>query len=211
MIPKKRGAGGIELLTRLLAPVMNLVHFPAELLPMAVVRPLSGSGALGVFSELVHQYGPDHLLSRTAAVIYGSTETTFYVLAVYFGSVNIKAAFFLVRFLEDVGYTGSRHFDAHAYRQSDLQDVKAFARGSMRTYMILKEKSAIWNADKRIQSLLKEINVQDAPLSKLTKRFSAANATKLLAANLDRIELAKARLPYEELDQLTMEILMGVA
>jgi xylose isomerase len=127
-----------------------------------------------------------------------------------FGSSNYKAAFFLVKLLEDNGYNGPRHFDSHAYRQSDLEDVKEFARGSMRTYSILKEKAARWNADREIQDLVKLINVQDANLSKLTKRYSSGNAKKLLAAPLDRIELAKARLPYERLDQLTMEIVTGV-
>ena len=98
----------------------------------------------------------------------------------------------------------------HAYRQSDYEDVKEFAAGCMRTYMILKEKAAAWNADKEIQALLKEINVEDSALSKLTKQFSTGNAKKLLDAQLDRIELAEGRLPYEKLDQLTMEILMGV-
>jgi xylose isomerase len=127
-----------------------------------------------------------------------------------FGSVSYKSAFFLVKLLEDSGYNGPRHFDSHAYRQSDYQDVREFAKGSMRTYMILKEKAARWNADKEIQGLLKEINVEDAGLSKLTKRFSAGNARKLLEAPLDRLELARARLPYEQLDQLTMEVLLGV-
>lgn len=127
-----------------------------------------------------------------------------------FGSANLKHAFFLVKLLEDRKYGGPRHFDSHAYRQSDYDDVKAFARGSMRTYMILKEKAQRWNADKQIQALLEEINVNDSALSKLTRKFSPANAKKLLAANLDRVELAKARLPYEQLDQLTMEVIMGV-
>jgi xylose isomerase len=126
-----------------------------------------------------------------------------------FGQANLKHAFFLVKLLEDNKYNGSRHFDAHALRTSDLQDVKAFAKGCMRTYMILKEKAARWNADKEIQGLLKVINQDDA-LSKLTKNFSDANAKKLLAAPLNRVELAKERLPYEQLDQLTMELLMGV-
>ena len=127
-----------------------------------------------------------------------------------FGSSNYKAAFFLVKLLEDNGYNGPRHFDSHAYRQSDLEDVKAFAAGSMRTYMILADKVKRWNADKDIQGLLKIINVQDAGLSKLTKKFSTESAKKLLASPLDRIELAKAPLPYEKLDQLTLEVLMGV-
>ncbi len=127
-----------------------------------------------------------------------------------FGSVNLKHAFFLVKLLEDYGYNGPRHFDAHAYRQSDYEDVKEFARGCMRTYMILKEKARRWNADKEIQGLLKQINVEDNLLSKLTRRFTAANAKKLLNTDLDRHRLAESPLPYEKLDQLTMEILMGV-
>lgn len=86
------GAGGITMLTHALAPVLNLIHFPPELVPMAMIRPLSGGATLGVFTEIVKQYGPDHLLSRTAGTIFGSTETTFYVLAIYFGSVGIKRA-----------------------------------------------------------------------------------------------------------------------
>jgi xylose isomerase len=126
-----------------------------------------------------------------------------------FGSSNYKAAFFLVKLLEDNKYNGPRHFDSHAYRQSDLKDVKHFARGSMKTYTILADKVKRWNADKQIQALLKEINATDG-ISRLTKKFSKANAKKLLAAPLDRVELAKARLPYEELDQLTAEVLLGV-
>src|SRR5687767_9907164 len=73
-----------------------------------------------------------------------------------FGAVNIKAAFFLVKFLEDVGYDGPRHFDAHAYRTEDYEGVKDFARGCMRTYLILKERAARWKADKEIQGLVQE-------------------------------------------------------
>lgn len=84
------GAGGIELLTNWLKPVMGFVHFPTELLPLCLVRPLSGSGTLGLFSDLVKEFGPDSLIARTAGTIYGSTETTFYVIAVYFGAVSVK-------------------------------------------------------------------------------------------------------------------------
>jgi spore maturation protein B len=85
-----REAGGITLLTDWLKPVLNAIHFPTELLPMCLVRPLSGSGTLGLFTDIVHQHGPDSLLARTAGTIYGSTETTFYVIAVYFGAVGVK-------------------------------------------------------------------------------------------------------------------------
>jgi spore maturation protein SpmA len=84
-----RGAGGIDLLTRWLRPALDLVRFPSELLPLALMRPLSGSGSLGLLGDLVKQFGPDSLIARMAATIYGSTETTFYVIAVYFGSVGV--------------------------------------------------------------------------------------------------------------------------
>jgi xylose isomerase len=127
-----------------------------------------------------------------------------------FGSANPKHAFFLVKLLDDMKYNGPRQFDAHAYRQSDYEDVKEFARGCMRTYMILLEKARRWNADKEIQDIIKLVNVKDNALSKLSAKYSSANAKKLLEAPLDRLELASAPLPYEKLDQLTMELLMGV-
>jgi len=85
-----RAAGGIDLLSRALTPAMRAIGFPTDLLPLVLMRPLSGSGTLGVFTELVKQLGPDHLTVRMAGTIFGSTETTFYVLAVYFGSVGVK-------------------------------------------------------------------------------------------------------------------------
>jgi spore maturation protein SpmA len=85
-----RGAGGIDLLSRGLDPLFQAIGFPTELLPMAIMRPLSGSGTMGIFSELVTTHGPDSLLARMAGTIMGSTETTFYVIAVYFGSVAIR-------------------------------------------------------------------------------------------------------------------------
>ncbi|MGC8742878.1 MAG: nucleoside recognition domain-containing protein [Verrucomicrobiia bacterium] len=85
-----RGAGGIELLSDLLKPALDKLGFPVEILPMALVRPLSGSATLGIFSDIVKQCGADSLTARIAGTLYGSTETTFYVVAVYFGSVNIR-------------------------------------------------------------------------------------------------------------------------
>jgi spore maturation protein SpmA len=91
-----RAAGGIDLLSRLIAPLTRAVGFPSDLLPLVLLRPLSGSGTLGVFTELVKQFGPDSLLARTAGTIFGSTETTFDVLAVYFGAVGVKRARYAV-------------------------------------------------------------------------------------------------------------------
>jgi spore maturation protein SpmA/spore maturation protein SpmB len=85
-----RGAGGIEAMKSLLSPLLVPLGFPPDLLPLALVRPLSGSASLALFSELVQTTGADSLVSRMAATIYGSTETTFYVIAVYFGSVAIR-------------------------------------------------------------------------------------------------------------------------
>jgi spore maturation protein SpmA len=85
-----KGAGGIDLLTKLLSPVLTPLHFPPDLVPMALMRPLSGSATLALLTDIVHRLGPDSVVSLTAATIYGSTETTFYVVAVYFGSVGIK-------------------------------------------------------------------------------------------------------------------------
>ena len=85
-----KGAGGIDLLSRVLSPILTPLHFPTDLLPLALMRPLSGSATLALLTDIVHRLGPDNIVSLTAATIYGSTETTFYVAAVYFGAVGIK-------------------------------------------------------------------------------------------------------------------------
>jgi xylose isomerase len=126
-----------------------------------------------------------------------------------FGSRDIKAAFYLVKFLEDVGYAGMRHFDAHAYRTEDYEGVKDFARGCMRTYLILKEKAAQFNADKEIQDLLAEINADDGSMSEYFGAYSAEKAENLKAAEFDREKLGRRGLQYEKLDQLTVDLLLG--
>jgi len=85
-----KGAGGIDLLTRALAPILGPLQFPPDLLPLALMRPLSGGASLAIFTEMVQRLGPDHIVTLMAATIFGSTETTFYVVAVYFGSVGVK-------------------------------------------------------------------------------------------------------------------------
>ncbi len=85
-----KGAGGIDLLARGLSPILTPLHFPTDLLPIALMRPLSGGATLALFTDVVHRLGPENIVSLMAATIYGSTETTFYVAAVYFGSVGIK-------------------------------------------------------------------------------------------------------------------------
>jgi spore maturation protein SpmA len=85
-----KGAGGIDLLTRVLTPVLGPLQFPPDLLPIALMRPFSGGATLALFTDVVHRLGPDNIISLMAATVYGSTETTFYVAAVYFGSVGVK-------------------------------------------------------------------------------------------------------------------------
>ena len=126
-----------------------------------------------------------------------------------FGSANPKQAFFLVKFLEDVGYEGSRHFDAHAYRTSDYEDVKAFARGCMRTYLILKEKAERWNADPEIQALLAKIAEDDGTTAAVLGPYSTERAAALKEIDFDRRVLGARGQPYEALDQLTVDLLLG--
>src|SRR6187399_1927057 len=125
-----------------------------------------------------------------------------------FGAANIKSSFFLVKFLEDVGYSGPRHFDAHAYRTEDYNGVKDFARGCMRTYVVLKEKAARWNADQEIQAIVKEAHRAGQPAPALSN-YSRQHRDELLKAPLDRKVLAARGLSYERLDQLTVDILLG--
>lgn len=127
-----------------------------------------------------------------------------------FGSYSLKPAFFLVKFLEDVGYTGSRHFDAHAYRTEGPQGVRDFATGCMRTYLILKEKARRFNADPEIQALLAEIRGGDASQLPFEGGFSREKAAALKNREFDRVELGKREMNYERLDQLTVELLLGV-
>jgi xylose isomerase len=126
-----------------------------------------------------------------------------------FGAEMIKQNFFLVKFLEDVGYSGSRHFDAHAYRTDGPEGVKAFARGCMRTYLILKDKAARFNSDPDIQALLAQINADDGAYSWLSGGYSADKAKRLKAEAFDRVALGQRDLNYEALDQLTVELLLG--
>ncbi len=127
-----------------------------------------------------------------------------------FGAVDLKSAFFLVKLLADHGYDGSLHFDAHAYRTEDYEGVKDFARGCMRTYMILKDKAARFNADKEIQALRAQINVGNKELEGLVGHFTPLAMKQLKGIKFDRPVMGAKGLPYEKLDQLTNEILMGV-
>lgn len=85
-----RASGAMESLGQLISPVFSLLGIPTDIFPMAIIRPMTGSGSVGILAELIHNFGSDSLVVKIAATMFGSTETTLYVLAVYFGSVNIN-------------------------------------------------------------------------------------------------------------------------
>ena len=126
-----------------------------------------------------------------------------------FGSEDTKGAFFLVKLLEDAGWAGMRHFDSHAYRTEDEEGVWDFARGSMRTYLILKEKVARFNADPEIQALLAALRERGAAPGERVQ-FSADAARRIKEQSFDLDALRSRGYAYERLDQLTMELLLGV-
>src|SRR5438105_1313535 len=125
-----------------------------------------------------------------------------------FGSESMKALFFVVKLLEESGYEGPRHFDAHAYRTEDADGVWDFARGCMRTYLLLKNKARQFCEDREIQTLLAEIRqpAEDVALGP----YSRDRAAQFKARAFDRHALAARRLPYERLDQLVVDLLLGV-
>ncbi len=127
-----------------------------------------------------------------------------------FGSESIKNLFFLVKLLEDAGYGGPRHFDAHSYRSEDEEGVWEFAAGCMRNYLILKEKARRFNADNEIQSLLAEISSTNGDSVKGIGPYTGARAESIKTMLVDRAELAAKKIPYERIDQLTVDILFGV-
>jgi xylose isomerase len=123
-----------------------------------------------------------------------------------FGSESIKNLFFLVRLLESA-YDGPRHFDAHSYRSENEEGVWVFAAGCMRNYLILKDKARQFDEDAEIKALLDEIRGDAVePLG----RYTPEKANKVKELSLDRTELAGKPLPYERLDQLTVDILFGI-
>jgi xylose isomerase len=126
-----------------------------------------------------------------------------------FGSEDPKQAFFLVKLLEDAGWNGMRHFDSHAYRTEDQNGVWDFAAGSMRTYLILKEKVERFNADAEIQGLLGTLRERGAAPG-LRVTYTPESAKALRARQFDLPTMRAQGYAYERLDQLTIELLLGV-
>lgn len=126
-----------------------------------------------------------------------------------FGAEDIKANFFLVKLLEDSGYTGSRHFDAHAYRTEDEDGVWEFAKGCMRTYLVLKEKAQQWNADSEIQEIIRATEVDPSGFASLLSAYTPEAGQKLSDHAFDRAVFGARGYNYEKLDQLTIDLLLG--
>jgi xylose isomerase len=127
-----------------------------------------------------------------------------------FGSESAKGMFFLVRLLEEGGYEGPRHFDAHPYRTEDEEGVWDFALGCMRTYNILRAKVRRFQEDAEIQGLLAELCSDGGPEDELLGSYSTERAARLKAMTFDIEAMAWPGLRYERLDQLVTELLLGV-
>lgn len=195
------------------------IYFPTTGAYLAFIETLEHSEIVGVNPEVAHEHMAGLNMTHSVAQAWEAGKLFHidlndqipgrYDQDLRFGSANPRAAFWLVKFLEDVGYDGSRHFDAHAYRTEDYEGVKDFARGCMRTYLILKEKAAKWNADPEIRALLADAEEMNAQVPGVGG-YSKEHAAGLRASIFDRAGLASKGLRYERLDQLTIDILLGV-
>jgi xylose isomerase len=195
------------------------IYFPTTGAYLAFIETLDHSDIVGVNPEVAHEHMAGLNMTHSVAQAWEAGKLFHidlndqipgrYDQDLRFGSANPRAAFWLVKFLEDVGYEGSRHFDAHAYRTEDYEGVKDFARGCMRTYLILKNKAARWNADPEIRTLLAESSEWNSRAS-APGGYSKDNAASLKSQSFSRESLASKGLRYERLDQLTIDILLGV-
>jgi xylose isomerase len=193
------------------------IYFPTTAAYLAFITTLQYPDMVGVNPEVAHEHmaGLNFFHAIAQAIEVGKlfhidlNDQKFgrYDQDLRFGSESIKASFFVVKLLEDSGYDGPRHFDAHAYRTEDQDGVWDFARGCMRTYLILKEKAKRFNADKEIQTILKELadTRGEAPIP----IYSRAAADALKKRTFDRAAIAAKGLAYERLDQLLIDLLLG--
>ena len=190
------------------------IYFPTTSAYLAFIETLEHKEMVGVNPEVAHEQMPGLNMAHAVAQAWEAGKLFHidlndqypgrYDQDLRFGSVSPKQSFWLVKFLEDVSYEGMRHFDAHAYRTEDYDGVKDFARGCMRTYLIFKDKAEQWNNHEEIQSILAEIEATN-------KSYEIKDVGSLLSEEFDRNEMASKGLQYEKLDQLTMDILFGVA
>jgi xylose isomerase len=196
------------------------IYLPTTGSILAFIETLDHPEMVGVNPELAHEHMSGLNFTHAIAQAWDAgklfhidlNDQAFgrYDQDLRFGSHSLKSCFFLVKFLEDVGYKGSRHFDSHAYRTEDVAGVKDFARASMRSYLIYKDKGRRWNEDKEIQALLREHSALPGDGLPALNGYSRATAEALKAASFDRRGLGARGLAYERLDQLTLEVILGV-
>ena len=192
------------------------LYFPTTAAYLALIPTLAHPAMVGVNPEFAHEQmaGLSFFHAVAQAIEAGKLfhidlndqKPARFDQDLRFGSESIKPLFFLVKLLEESGYDGPRHFDAHAYRTEDQEGVWEFARGCMRTYLMLKAKVQQFAAHTGIQELLAEIR----GAAHAGERYSRARAEALKTETFDRAALAGRRLPYERLDQLVIDLLLGV-
>ena len=195
------------------------IYMPTTGAYLAFITTLARPELVGVNPEVAHEHMSGLNMTHSVAQAWEAGKLFHidlndqvpgrYDQDLRFGSAGVKQAFWLVKFLEDVGYSGARHFDAHAYRTENFDGVRDFARGCMRTYLTFKEKAKQWNSDEEIKSILADINEGESGVPQVGG-YTSAGAKALLGYEFDRKALASKKLPYERLDQITIDILLGV-
>ena len=193
------------------------IYFPTTAAYLAFIGTLAHPDMVGVNPEVAHEHmiGLNfyHVVAQAIEagklfhIDLNDQKPGRFDQDLRFGSESIKGMFFLVKLLEESGYAGPRHFDAHAYRTEDPEGVWDFARGCMRSYLLLKEKARQFREDREIQALLAEIRRSTNPGS--IGHYTRDRATELKARTFDRQALAARPLPYERLDQLVIDLLLG--
>ena len=196
------------------------IYFPTIGHMLAFISTLDQPEMVGVNPEVAHEYmaGLNFVHGVAQALDAGKLfhidlndqKGPRYDQDFRFGSENLKAMFFLVKLLEERGYSGPRHFDAHAYRSEDEQGVWDFALGCMRSYKMLQAKVRRFQADPEVQELLRDLQGGDQTYGGLLSDYSRENARALKEAVIDAEVLAQRGLSYERLDQLTIEIILGI-
>ncbi len=194
------------------------IYFPSTAAYLGFIPTLAHPDMVGVNPEVAHEHmaGLNFFHAVAQAIEAGKLfhidlndqKPGRYDQDLRFASESIKPLFFLVKLLEESGYAGPRHFDAHAYRSENEDGVWDFAAGCMRTYLILKDKARQFREHAGIQSLLKEIH--DTRGTSGVGTYSRDKGATLLARTFDREALAARPLPYEKLDQLVVDLLLGV-
>ncbi|NWJ44451.1 MAG: xylose isomerase [Chloroflexi bacterium] len=196
------------------------IYFPTTGHMLAFIETLDHADMVGVNPEVAHEQMSGlnfyHVVAQAIEagklfhIDLNDQKPGRYDQDLRFSSESIKSMFYLVKLLEESGYNGPRHFDAHAYRSEDEEGVWAFAHGCMRSYMILKDKARRFEEDPEIQGILKELKSlgSDSPFD--TANYNSATAEALKAASFDIDNIAKLGLMYEQLDQLVIDLLLGI-